>query len=288
MKRKQQTVILILLAAAVVAAGLFSPALIEALASRSTAGVQTRQTEVISFDGDAGSVIEILNRMSRAAETEYPEDDARKGDALLESYNLEQGYRYTAKTAETHARELLSEFLLACGFENAEAYFSETFQNGSYSPCLLVAAEYPTPWSAIIWIATMEYADGIAVSLMFDDASGTLLGINVPLLGEDIPWESVWEMDEVFDGNGSYAPQDAENQPLIEQLNNRCCAQFASMLDAKISAGYDVMVDVYDMYGDVLFGFTVATEYNEQASLRAVWRDNGEGFVSLTISAIEM
>lgn len=200
MKNRTRSVIVGLLTAGMLVFGLLLPNLVEAIAGGADSSPVTVAVEPLRFEGGGGSVFEILRRIS--------DGGSDVNSVTLSTRELTEGYQYSQETARAHAKELLVNYLNDCGFKESAQYYAESFDSlkTNQEALIVAAADYPVPWSAMIW--NVECYLGAEFTLLFDDASGTLLGCSLPLF-EGVTFEdfSKKAMDRTDDCAKAFAEQ---------------------------------------------------------------------------------
>lgn len=247
MTKTAKSLIVSLLVVAMVLFGLLLPSLVEHLASGGSGNMETIEVEPLSFESGSSSAIEILKRMNNY------EDPT----SILSTQELAEGYRYTMETARAHVKELLVEFLSSCGLTGTANFYAENFDDfGLDQEAMMIAtAEYPVPWSAVIW--GVDSYQGADLYLVFDDASGALLGCSIPLYGDA----------ELFAKQGLETERDAAET---------CVNQFAEQMNAAVS--YETEISNGEFY------YHLTDKDGETAYVRLYWDLDADKLPVLVIS----
>lgn len=208
MKRLTKLITVSLLVFAMLLVGLLLPTLVERLAGGTNGASETVSVEPLRFDGGNGSVFEILQHMNQ---------DNDINGSIISTQELTEGYHYNTETARVHAKELIVNYLNDCGLKESASYYEDSFDSFDINQeaVMVAAADYPVPWSAIIW--TVECYNGTELMLVFDDASGSMLGCSLPLY-EGITAETFTKFEN--------------------QYTETCIRQFALQLGGEVS--YDM------------------------------------------------
>lgn len=271
MRQSTKILIVIGLVLAMLLSGLLLPALIERLAGGADGTMETLQVEALTFDGGSSSVIEILQRLSADANGWNTAADRYGMESNISLQDLSEGYQFTKATAAAHVRELITDYLANCRLKDASEYYATHFDELPFdlNAYMVVAADYPVPWSAILWIA--EGADG-SFEVLFDDASGALLSCSIPVYGEEENPEAIWAKlgQYTYDAIGFFAEQlgaglsytvDADTGletifQLVGEDGEAVDMQLIWMEDydarpiLSITYELDGMMEVYDAYGN--------------------------------------
>ncbi len=247
MNRTAKTLIVSLLVLAMVLFGLLLPNLVERLASGGSGNTETLPVEPLTFESGSSSAIEILKRMNNY------EDPT----GILSTQDLAEGYRYTMETARAHVKELLVEYLTSCGLTGTANFYDEHFEEfGLNQQAMMVAtAEYPVPWSAVIW--GVDSYQGPDLYLVFDDASGAMLGCSIPLYGDA----------ELFAKQGLETERDAAET---------CITRFAEQMNAAVS--YETEISNGEYY------YNITDKDGETAYVRLYWDLDADKLPVLVIS----
>lgn len=247
MSRSMKTLIVVLLVTAMLLSGLFLPNLVERLTAGSSGNMETVEVEPLKFESGSSSAIEILRRMNSY-------DDPT---SILSTQELAEGYRYTMDTARAHVKELLVEYLSSCGLTGTANFYDEHFEEfGLNQEAMMIAtAEYPVPWSAVIW--GVDSYQGPDLYLVFDDASGALLGCSIPL----------------YEDAELYAKAGLETEL---QAAETCISQFAAQMDAVMT--YEIELGNGEYY------FQISDQDGETAYMRLYWDLDADKLPVLVIS----
>ena len=247
MTKTAKSLIVSLLVVAMVLFGLLLPSLVEHLASGGSGNMETIEVEALNFESGSSSAIEILRRMNNY------EDPT----SILSTQELAEGYRYTMETARAHVKELLVNFLSSCGLTGTANFYDEHFEEfGLNQEAMMIAtAEYPVPWSAVIW--GVDSYQGADLYLVFDDASGAMLGCSIPLYGDA----------ELFAKQGLETERDAAET---------CVTQFAEQMNAAVS--YETEISNGEFY------YHLTDKDGETAYVRLYWDLDADKLPVLVIS----
>lgn len=247
MTRIAKTAIVSILVITMVLFGLLLPNLVERLASGGSGNMETVEVEPLRFESGSSSAIEILRRMNNY------EDPT----SILSTQELAEGYRYTMDTARAHVKELLVNYLNSCGLTGTANFYDEHFEEfGLNEEAMMVAtAEYPVPWSAVIW--GVDSYQGPDFYLLFDDASGALLGCSIPLYGDA----------ELYAKQGLETERDAAET---------CISQFAEQMNAAVS--YETEISNGECY------YHLTDKDGETAYVRLYWDLDADKLPVLVIS----
>lgn len=151
--------------------GLALPGVIEWISNRSIGAQQSVSVEPIDFESSSGNLFSILNLYNRS-------------DEEIAYQPVKEGYNYTQETAAAHAADLLDSFVQQCGFENVSKNWHTQLKERTLlcEAMLVVVPDYPSPWSAILWTAELQNgAGGYDTEIVFDDATGAMLGCQIQL-----------------------------------------------------------------------------------------------------------
>ena len=164
---RKAVIFLALFAALMLCIGLLIPTGVEWISSRSIGTEQTVQVEAIDYQAGSGTLMDILDLFNSASD--------------LTEQEVKEGYNYNRETAPAHAKELVLDYLKACGIPEMENFWVEQMDDKSFScdGVLIAVPEFPSPWSAVLWNVEAFDGNGNELSAVFDDATGALLGLHI-------------------------------------------------------------------------------------------------------------
>lgn len=164
---RKAVIFLAVFAALMLSIGLLIPTGVEWISSRSIGTEQTVQVEAIDYQAGSGTLMDILNMLNSSAD--------------ITEQAVKEGYNYSSETASAHAKELVLDYLKACGIPEMANFWAEQMDDRSFScdGILIAVPEFPSPWSAVLWNVEAFDGNGNELSAVFDDATGALLGVHI-------------------------------------------------------------------------------------------------------------